>query len=159
MISESSARKAFCYDFSNADESLNQQSARDALGVGDIDWVPCSFTVHQAMMVDWMRNLEADIPGLLENGIQLLIYAGEEDLICNWLGNWGWVQAMEWSGQQDFVSSPDVPSQVDGSEAGIMKSSGPLSFLKVHNSGHMVPMDQANAASEMLRRFIQGSLS
>jgi serine carboxypeptidase-like clade 4 len=38
------------------------------------------------MMQDWMRNLEVGIPALLEDGIKVLVYAGEEDLICNWLG-------------------------------------------------------------------------
>lgn len=65
---------------------LNQQSVRTALGVGDIDFQSCSTTVHQALLVDWMRNLEVGIPALLEDGIQLLVYAGEYDLICNWLG-------------------------------------------------------------------------
>ncbi|XP_072072014.1 methionine S-methyltransferase-like isoform X2 [Arachis hypogaea] len=32
-----------------------------------------------------MRNLEVGISALLEDGIQVLVYAGEEDLICNWL--------------------------------------------------------------------------
>lgn len=65
---------------------LNQKSVRDALGVGDIDFVSCSSTVYDAMVMDWMRNLEVGIPQLLEDGIKLLVYAGENDLICNWLG-------------------------------------------------------------------------
>ena len=75
-----------CYDFSNMDKFLNQESVREALGVGDLDFVSCSPTVYQAMLVDWMRNLEVGIPTLLEDGIKLLVYAGEYDLICNWLG-------------------------------------------------------------------------
>lgn len=38
---------------------------------------------------------------------------------------------MEWSGQKDFVASPEVPFEVDGSESGVLKSHGPLAFLKV----------------------------
>lgn len=75
-----------CYDFSNLDKFLNQKSVRQALGVGDLEFVSCSPTVYQALLVDWMRNLEVGIPTLLEDGIKLLIYAGEYDLICNWLG-------------------------------------------------------------------------
>ena len=67
---------------------LNKKSVRDALGVGTIDFVSCSPTVYQAMLVDWMRNLEVGIPALLEDGIKLLVYAGEYDLICNWLGKY-----------------------------------------------------------------------
>ncbi|WVY98468.1 hypothetical protein V8G54_030619 [Vigna mungo] len=150
---------SLCYDFSNMEKFLSIKSVRDALGVGDIAFVSCSSTVYQAMLVDWMRNLEVGIPGLLEDGINMLVYAGEYDLICNWLGNSKWVHAMEWSGQKEFVSSPEVPFTVDDSEAGLLKTYGPLSFLKVHDAGHMVPMDQPKAALEMLKRWTQGTLS
>ncbi|KAL2239389.1 UNVERIFIED_CONTAM: Serine carboxypeptidase-like 48 [Sesamum indicum] len=145
-----------CYDFSKMEDFLNQQSVRAALGVGNIDFVSCSSTVYEAMVTDWMRNLEVGIPALLEDGIKLLVYAGEYDLICNWLGNSRWVHAMEWSGQKQFVAAPTTPFSVDGVEAGLQKGHGPLTFLKVHNAGHMVPMDQPKASLEMLKRWIQG---
>ncbi|XP_021897704.1 serine carboxypeptidase-like [Carica papaya] len=148
-----------CYDFSNMEKFLNLKSVRDALAVGDIEFVSCSPTVYQAMLVDWMRNLEVGIPALLEDGIKLLVYAGEYDLICNWLGNSRWVHVMEWSGQKQFVASPEVLFEVDGSEAGLLKTYGPLGFLKVHDAGHMVPMDQPKAALEMVTRWMKGSLS
>ncbi|XP_042506540.1 serine carboxypeptidase-like [Macadamia integrifolia] len=148
-----------CYDFSNMEKFLTQKSVKDALGVGDIEFVSCSPTVYQAMVTDWMRNLEVGIPTLLEDGIKLMIYAGEDDLICNWLGNSRWVHAMEWSGQKEFVGAPTVPFVVDGEDKGLLKNYGPLTFLKVHEAGHMVPMDQPKAALEMLRRFTRGDLA
>ncbi|KAM0938820.1 putative carboxypeptidase C [Dioscorea sansibarensis] len=148
-----------CYDFSNMEKFLNLQSVRKSLGVGDIEFISCSPTVYQALLTDWMRNLEAGIPALLEDGVKVLIYAGEYDLICNWLGNSRWVHSMEWSGQQNFVSSPELPFMVDGAEAGLLKTYGPLSFLKVLDAGHMVPMDQPKAALEMLKRWTRGELA
>ncbi|KAG2636902.1 hypothetical protein PVAP13_2NG492600 [Panicum virgatum] len=150
---------SLCYDFSNLEKFLNKKSVRESLGVGDIEFVSCSTSVYEAMLLDWMRNLEVGIPELLENDIKVLIYAGEYDLICNWLGNSRWVNSMEWSGKEAFVSSSDKPFTVDGKEAGVLKSHGPLSFLKVHDSGHMVPMDQPKAALEMLKRWTSGNLS
>ncbi|WOG87640.1 hypothetical protein DCAR_0206870 [Daucus carota subsp. sativus] len=147
-----------CYDFSNMEKFLKQKSVRDALGVGDIEFVSCSSAVYDAMITDWMRNLEVGIPALLEDGIKMLVYAGEYDLICNWLGNSKWVHAMKWSGQKDFVSASTIPFLVDGAEAGQMKSHGPLTFMKVHNAGHMVPMDQPKASIEMLTKWTQGKL-
>ncbi|KAK6926716.1 Peptidase S10, serine carboxypeptidase [Dillenia turbinata] len=149
---------SLCYDFSGVEDFLNMDSVRQALGVGNIEFVSCSSAVHEAMMTDWMRNLEVGIPPLLEDGIKLLVYAGEYDLICNWLGNSRWVQAMEWSGQKQYGASPDEQFFVDGKEAGVLKSHGPLTFLKVHNAGHMVPMDQPKASLEMLMRWMQGTL-
>ncbi|XP_021296122.1 serine carboxypeptidase-like [Herrania umbratica] len=150
---------SLCYDFSNMEAFLNQKSVGDALGVGSIDFASCSPTVYQAMLVDWTRNLEVGIPALLEDGIKLFVYAGECDLICNWLSNSRWVHSMEWSGQKEFVASPEVPFVVDGSEAGVLKTYGPLGFLKVHDACHMVPMDQPKAALEMLKRWTKGKLS
>ncbi|KAF2300654.1 hypothetical protein GH714_014989 [Hevea brasiliensis] len=131
----------------------------DVVGVGNLDFVSCSSEVYDAMVLDWMRNLEVGIPAVLEDGIRVLIYAGEEDLICNWLGNSRWVHAMEWSGQQDFGAAPTVPFVVEGAEAGQMKSHGPLTFLKVREAGHMVPMDQPKAALQMLKSWMQGKLA
>ncbi|KAI3520161.1 hypothetical protein L1887_09406 [Cichorium endivia] len=150
---------SLCYDFSNMESFLAKKSVKEALGVGDIDFVSCSPVVYQAMLVDWMRNLEAGIPHLLEDGIKLMVYAGEYDLICNWLGNSRWVHAMEWSGQKQFGASSELPFEVDDSEAGLFKTHGPLTFLKVHDAGHMVPMDQPKAALSMLKRWMRGSLS
>ncbi|XP_010514837.1 PREDICTED: serine carboxypeptidase-like 48 [Camelina sativa] len=147
-----------CYDFSNMEKFLNQKSVRRALGVGDIEFVSCSTAVYDAMQMDWMRNLEVGIPALLQDGIKLLVYAGEYDLICNWLGNSKWVHQMEWSGQKEFVAAATVPFLVDNKEAGLMKNHGSLTFLKVHDAGHMVPMDQPKAALQMLQNWMQGKL-
>lgn len=66
---------------------LNQKSVKDALGVGDIEFVSCSSEVQNAMVGDQMKNFAGYIPPLLQDGVKVLLYAGEYDLICNWLGN------------------------------------------------------------------------
>ncbi|XP_058099119.1 serine carboxypeptidase-like isoform X1 [Magnolia sinica] len=150
---------SLCYDFSNMDKFLNQKSVREALGVGKRKFVSCSPIVYEAMITDWMKNFEPGIPALIEDGIKVLVYAGEYDLICNWLGNFRWVNSMEWSGQKKFAVAPMEPFTVDGKEAGLLKSYGSLSFLKVHDAGHMVPMDQPKAALKMLKKWTRGNLS
>lgn len=65
---------------------------------------------------------------------------------------------MEWSGQKGFQAAPMVPFTVDGAEAGLQKSQGPLIFLKMHNAGHLVPMDQPKASLDMISRWMQGNL-
>ncbi|KAK4286417.1 hypothetical protein QN277_002975 [Acacia crassicarpa] len=149
-----------CYDFSGVERLLNKKEVKEAVGVSEeLDFVSCSTVVYEAMEGDWMRNMEEVIPALLEEGIKVLVYAGEEDLICNWLGNWRWVHAMEWSGQKLFGASPNVSFVVDGKEAGTLKTHAALSFLKLREAGHMVPMDQPKAALQMLTRWMQSKLS
>ncbi|KAG2333497.1 hypothetical protein Bca52824_004677 [Brassica carinata] len=101
-----------------------------------------------SLLQDWMINLEVNIPALVEDGINLLIYAGEYDFICNWLGNSRWVEQMNWSGQKEFGSAKTVPFLVDGKEAGF-----------VHDARHMVPMDQPKASWQMLKTWIHGQLA
>ncbi|RDX89530.1 Serine carboxypeptidase-like 49 [Mucuna pruriens] len=149
-----------CYDFHNVEKLLNLEEVKSALGVGkDLEFVSCSTTVHEAMTGDLMKNLEVGIPALLEDGIKLLVYVGEKDLICNWLGNSRWVHAMEWSGQKAFGASPTVNFVVGGANAGSLNSYGPLSFLKVYEAGHLVPMDQPKVALQMLKSWMGGKLT
>ncbi|XP_058734965.1 serine carboxypeptidase-like [Vicia villosa] len=148
-----------CYDFSNLETLFNKKTVRDALGVGDIEFVSCSNAVHSALNQDSMLNYDVDIPALLEDGIKVLIYVGEFDLICNWLGNSNWVHAMEWSGQKQFAASKTAQFLVDGTQAGLLNSYGPLSFLKVNDAGHLVPMDQPKAALQMLVNWMEGNLN
>lgn len=77
---------SLCYDFSRMEKFLSKKAVREALGVGNKKFVSCSPVVYEAMITDWMKNLEVGIPSLLEDGIKGLVYAGEYDLICNWLG-------------------------------------------------------------------------
>ncbi|CAN1182306.1 Serine carboxypeptidase-like 48 [Linum perenne] len=149
---------SLCYDFSRMETFLSDDKVKSALGVKDIDFVSCSSKVYDAMTGDWVRDYEVGIPALLESGIKVLIYAGEYDLICNWIGNSNWVNGMKWSGQKKFQSAQTVPFVAGNTKSGELKSYGPLAFLKVYNAGHMVPMDQPKAALQMLEGWMQGKL-
>lgn len=76
-----------CYDFSNVEKLFEQEKVKRALGVGKgLHYVACSDKVYEALSQDSMKNLAVGIPALLEDGINVLLYHGEKDLICNWLG-------------------------------------------------------------------------
>ena len=99
---------------------------------------------------------------MLEGGIRAMIYAGENDFICNWLGNLRWVKAMEWSGQKGFNGESPQPFVVDQAGetdviGGEVREYGLLSFVKISQAGHMVPMDQPRNALTMIERFVQGA--
>ncbi|GKA58471.1 serine carboxypeptidase-like protein [Tanacetum coccineum] len=153
-------RRKKCYDLSAVDEFLNIPSVKKALGVPKgLYYTTCSRMVNQAFKADIMRNLEVGLPDLLEDGIEMLIYAGKYDLVCNLLGNIRWVTAMKWSGQSGFEASEISEFKVDGKLAGLLKSHGPLTFLEVRDAGHMVPMDQPKASLQMLKMWMDGKLN
>lgn len=136
---------------------MNEEAVQKALGVvGGIRFVSCSSVVYSYMATDVMKSYDLSLPPLLEDGIEVLIYAGEYDLICNWLGNSRWVRNMKWSGQKRFWSARQHPFKVGDVKVGWRKSYGGLSLMKVYNAGHMVPMDQPKTSLEMLRRWMGG---
>ena len=99
------------------------------------------------------------IPDLLHDGLDVLIYAGDVDYICNWLGNKKWVKALEWDGKNEFNQAEDKPwNLTTGENMGRLRAFKNFKFLQVYNAGHMVPMDQPQAASEMLNSWLDGSL-
>lgn len=75
-----------------------------------------------------------------------------QDLICNWLGNQRWVDAMPWSGHAEWQTTP-----AQNWSGGSIKQVGPLSFVKVASAGHMVPMDVPAASLKMIEAFITDS--
>ena len=78
------------------------------------------------------------IPEMLEDGVRVMIYAGDQDLICNWLGNRRWVDALQWDGAEAWAAAEDCDWAVAGSVAGGVRQVGALSFVKVYKAGHMV---------------------
>ncbi|KAL6761011.1 Alpha/Beta hydrolase protein [Haematococcus lacustris] len=130
-----------CYDFSAADSFLNSKATQKALGV-DKPWVSCDMDVYQDFTSDWLHRFDTVLPDMLADGIRVQIYAGDLDLICNYLGNRRWVDALEWSQSTDWATAEDQEWSVKGFPAGQVTEVGPLSFVKVFMAGHMVPMDQ-----------------
>ena len=50
---------------------------------------------------------EQMVPDLLDNGVRVLIYAGDVDYICNWIGNKAWTMDLPWSGSSQFKNAGD----------------------------------------------------
>ncbi|KAL4436655.1 hypothetical protein ABPG75_003794 [Micractinium tetrahymenae] len=143
-----------CYrEFEILDDFLNQDSVRKELGVGDREWEACNMDVHSDMMADWGHNFDTVLPELLAAGVRVMIYVGDQDLICNWVGNKQWVDALPWAGAARWSAAAEKPWIVRGKQAGTVQAVGPLSFVRVHQAGHMVPMDQGLHGLDMITRF------
>ena len=99
-----------------------------------------------------------DVVELLNDGIRMLFFNGVNDLICNHVGNEIAVENFEWKHQAEFQTAKRYgwKSPSRGQLGGYMKEYQNLMYLKVLDSGHMVPMDVPDVSLDMLRIFVSG---
>lgn len=60
------------------------------------------------------------------------------DYLCNWMGNLAVANAIDYSGQLDFVKRGMSAYQVNGTSFGEFKTVENLSWLRVYSAGHLV---------------------
>ncbi|KPI82482.1 serine carboxypeptidase (CBP1) putativeserine peptidase Clan SC Family S10, partial [Leptomonas seymouri] len=132
-----------CYSFEQVIRFYRDADVRASLGVhGDLKWAVCSDEVAWLFERDFYRNFNYTFPPLLAAGIRVLIYAGDTDYICNWIGNKAWTRALNWPGKAAFNAAQDLQFALNGRWAGEERAYGNLSFVRIYDAGHMVPMDQ-----------------
>lgn len=113
--------------------------------------------VHTFLLGDWMTNLAPKVTDILNSGLDVLVYSGDKDFICNWRGGEAWTHEVNWDHKTDFNAGNYSDWNVEGKAAGALKTAKNLKFLRVFDAGHMVPMNQPVAALQMLNEFTKGS--
>lgn len=143
-----------CYFVSKyIDEYLNQEHVQQAVGSKVTKFEGCSsdVNVNFALRGDGARPFNKYVADILDKGIPVLIYAGDLDFICNWVGNKYWTEALQWSGADEYTKETLTPW---GENEGEAKNSNGLTFLRVYGAGHMVPMNQPVASSKFFKEWI-----
>lgn len=102
-IREGCEKPPLCYDMSPADNLLHQESIKKILGVSGRGWTECATGVHTALLGDWMTDLAPKITDILNAGdLDVLVYSGDKDFICNWRGGEAWTTDCKWDGHDAF---------------------------------------------------------
>ncbi|KLO10066.1 serine carboxypeptidase [Schizopora paradoxa] len=131
----------------------------------DIEFTSCNLQVSQAfyLQADRMHNSAMLLTDLVNDGIRLLVYAGNADSMCNFIGNERWVVDFENVFHDEFVKAKPKPwiTLQEKVTFGTVRSAGGggltagnVTFVTVHEAGHMVPYDQPQAALDLLVRWI-----
>lgn len=96
-IREECTYPPLCYDFSAVDNLLNDADVQRILGVSGRGWKECNMLVHTWLLGDWMVNLLPQVADMLDNtDLQVLVYSGDQDFICNWRGGEAWTNNTTW---------------------------------------------------------------
>lgn len=149
-----------CYDEIDwISNYLNRKDVMKAVGAEVNSYESCNFDINRNFLFqgDWMKPYHRVVPSILKE-IPVLIYAGDADYICNWLGNQAWAEALEWPGQKSYnkAETKDLLLGGEGDKIGSVKSSGNLTFVRIHAGGHMVPYDQPAASADFFTRWLSG---
>ncbi|KAJ7766323.1 alpha/beta-hydrolase [Mycena maculata] len=99
----------------------------------------------------WLPQLGA----LVDSKLKVLIWAGDADINCNWLGGHASVLAMDWYGKQRLNDTPFTNMTINGSAVAAIQNVDNFSFARVYEAGHEVPAFQPVAALEIFKQVIQ----
>lgn len=116
-------------------------------------WTECSARVSQSLRNDDSKPAVTLLPGILEK-VNVLLFSGDKDLICNHFGTEYMISNMTWQGIQGFQNTPIYHWTVDNTPAGEWREDRNLTYVKVFNASHMVPYDVPLAALDMMNRFM-----
>ncbi|KAL4930042.1 serine-type carboxypeptidase kexA [Aspergillus undulatus] len=99
------------------------------------------------------------LPGLLESGVEILLFSGDQDLICNHHGTEQLISNMRWAGGTGFETSPGVWAPrhdwtFEDEPAGYYQHARNLTYVLFYNASHMVPFDLPRRSRDMVDRFM-----
>ncbi|KAJ6610366.1 alpha/beta-hydrolase [Mycena sp. CBHHK59/15] len=116
-------------------------------------WVECRGRIHQEFHERLSNSSITVLPTVLAR-IPVLIFAGDQDLICNYVGLEAMMQAMEWNGAKGLGTVQTQSWSVAGAPAGTWVTSRNLTYAKIFNASHMAPFDLPHVSHDMILRFM-----
>ncbi|XP_008308464.1 lysosomal protective protein [Cynoglossus semilaevis] len=129
---------------------LNQREVRKALHIPDTlpPWDICSDTVGDNYTIVYPTMREAYLK-LLSLGLRALVYNGDTDMACNFLGDQWFVENLNQEATtryQHWIHEDQV--------AGFYQQFGNITFMTIKGAGHMVPQWAPGPAFHMFQSFI-----
>uniref|UniRef100_A0AAY4EGQ9 Carboxypeptidase n=1 Tax=Denticeps clupeoides TaxID=299321 RepID=A0AAY4EGQ9_9TELE len=134
---------------------LNNPYVKSALHISPsaLDWQICSSEVnlnYGRLYMD-VKKQYLKLLGALK--YRVLVYNGDVDMACNFLGDEWFVESLQQQAQ--IKRRPWIYNNGDSQQVGgFVKEFDNLAFLTVKGSGHMVPTDKPIAAYAMFSRFL-----
>ncbi|KAK0512578.1 hypothetical protein JMJ35_004595 [Cladonia borealis] len=132
---------------------LLQPSVTSAIGA-KATYTECPDAPYEkfASTGDDSRSFLSQLSTVIQSGIQVVVWAGDADWICNWFGGLAAANAVTYAGSSAFNAAPLEPYTVNGTEGGTFKTVDNFSFLRVFGAGHEVPYYQPAVALQVFRQ-------
>ncbi|XP_069757048.1 lysosomal protective protein-like [Narcine bancroftii] len=132
---------------------LNRADVRTALHIPQRIpvWEVCSQVVGEGYehIYDTMQDFYLQ---LLSKGLRVLVYNGDTDMACNFLGDHWFVRSLKQKKTVEYQ-----PWVCDHQIAGFYEQYGNLTFLTIKGAGHMVPQWAPKQALQMFKSYLSHS--
>ena len=135
---------------------LNLPSVQNALGV-NLNYTESNNDVYYAFQQagDFAYpNFLTDLEMVLNNSVNVALYHGDADYICNWFGGQAVSLAINYTHSAEFRAANYAPFVVDGEEYGEVRQFGNFSFMRMYEAGHEVPFYQPLASLALFKRVL-----
>jgi serine carboxypeptidase 1 len=140
-------------------DALMNGPIREKLGIipPEVIWGGQYDAVFNNQAVDFMKPVVSTVDSaLMETTLQVIVYEGQLDLICDTVGTMNWVQQLTWPNLPNynnasrvwFVNQDTVQTEM------YVKAHDRFKFYWVLGAGHMVPGDNGSTAYRMLQRIL-----
>ncbi|ESP01459.1 hypothetical protein LOTGIDRAFT_206131 [Lottia gigantea] len=144
-----------CINATNVATYLNTVQVRTTLHIPSVvqKWTSCSGEVGANYIRDYME-MSAQYKKILAAKKRVMVYNGDVDMACNFLGDEWFVENLEIDVVAErlewFYEAEDGSKQV----AGFVKQFKDLDLVTVRGAGHMVPTDKPLPAFQMFKNFL-----
>lgn len=115
-------------------------------------WRECSSRVSSALSGDNSPPSYTLFPELLKQ-IKITLFVGDQDLICNHVGIELMIDNLNWGGISGFENNY-VDWIVNGVVNGVYQTERNLTYIRITNGSHMVPIDLPEESLIMFNAFI-----
>ncbi|KAJ3473848.1 hypothetical protein NLI96_g12791 [Meripilus lineatus] len=116
-------------------------------------WTECRGQIHRAFTTRHSNSSITILPKVLEK-IPVMLFAGDQDMICNYVGMENMMQAMTWNGATGLGTVQTHSWLVNGTHAGTWVNSRNLTYVKIFNASHMAGYDVPHVTHDMILRFM-----
>ena len=152
-------------DISNVGKFFSKKQVQSALHINkkwETNWNECRLEVDEKLTNQGMQQSISLLPALLDDGIEIILFNGDKDLICNSKGILDSIDNLEWGGSKGFTENVqeyewvyrNLDSGLD-ENVGYIKYDKNLTYINVFNASHMVPYDK----SEISRGIVDISMN
>ncbi|KAF7288073.1 hypothetical protein GWI33_000127 [Rhynchophorus ferrugineus] len=133
---------------------LRLEEVRQALHVGSVEFGSQSDLVYDYLWDDITVSVAPWISELLSY-YRILIFNGQLDIVVGYALTANYLQKLNFSSVAEYKTADRYVWEVNDRVAGYVKTAGNLTEVLVRDASHMVPVEQPDAAYDLLYKFVR----